>query len=90
VDTGQQRAALRYEGKIADIVFSLDGHTALTRSSNAIWLVTVPATEAPALTAAARARLPVGRAELTKEELDEAPAPVAQPRAGAAPSGVTR
>jgi len=84
VDTGQQRAVLRYEGRIADIAFSPDGRTALTQSSNAIWLVTVPSTDVSELTAVARARLPVGHAELTKEELAEAPAPAVQPRAGAA------
>jgi WD40-like Beta Propeller Repeat len=84
-DTGQQRVAFRYEGKIAEIAFSPDGRTALTQARNTIWLVTVPSTDVSELTAAARARLPVGRTELTKEELDEAPAPAVQPRARAVP-----
>ena len=85
VDTGQQRTALRYEGKVFDIAFLPDGRTAVARSINSVWLITLPATEASELAATARARLPVGRAELTEEELDEAPAPAAQPRGRAVP-----
>jgi dipeptidyl aminopeptidase/acylaminoacyl peptidase len=85
VDTGQQRAVLRYEGKVADIAFLPDGRTAVTQTSNAVWLVILPPTDVSELAATARARLPVGRTELTKEELDEAPAPAVQPRARAVP-----